>query len=103
MATEAFFWVAPPLTFIWRHDRRLDKSTQASSKYKPIEQSEQEQETSKVLNGFPKTVFLALFLADFKAVVICEVAMSTSLKPLIVQIQIHRRGLAHAESMLQYW
>lgn len=28
--------MAPPLTFIWRHDRRLDKSTQAFPKYEPI-------------------------------------------------------------------
>lgn len=58
---RSFLCVAPPLTFIWRCDRRLDKSTQASPKYEPIEQSGREQETSKVLNLFPKKSFWHYF------------------------------------------
>lgn len=49
---RSLFFVAQPLTFIWRPDRWLDKSTRASPKYEPVVQSEQE--TSKVLNLFPK-------------------------------------------------
>lgn len=101
MAKEAFLCDAPPLTFIWRHDRRLDKSTQASPKYGPIEQSGEEQETSKVQNFFQKKSSWHYFLEKIKAVVICEVAMCTSLKPLILPVQIHRSGLTCVESMVQ--
>lgn len=46
-------------------DRRLDKSTQASPKYEPIEQSGRQQETSKVLNLLPKkSLFGIIFGRD---------------------------------------
>lgn len=52
-------FLVPPLTFIWNHDRRLDKRTRSPPKYAPIEQSGREQETSEVLHFF--YVFLVLF------------------------------------------
>lgn len=49
----------PPFTFIWSHDKRLDKRTRSYPKYAPIEQSGSGQETSEVPHVF--NVFLASF------------------------------------------
>lgn len=55
----------PPFTFIWSHDRRLDKRTPSYPKYAPIEQSGREQETSEVPDVF--NVFLASFFGRDKS------------------------------------
>lgn len=69
---QKLFLSGPNNTFIWSRNRRLDKSPHASPKYEPIEQSGQK--TSKLLNLFQKS-FLASFLAEIKAVVMCRYAL----------------------------
>lgn len=95
--------MAPPLTFIWRHDRRLDKSTQAFPKYEPILYNKVDKHKRHLRYWIysKKKLFWALFLAEIKALVICEVAMSTSPKPMIVPVHGRGCGLTRAESKIQ--